>query len=755
MGRQARAKRTRSWATHLDQTGDALAQTQAAAPVRSSKCRCYILEGLVPRSIELLFKLAADDLTHEHTVTVSCYQIHCEQAYDMLSPTPALARTAAFRPGQHGPSQLTSLRMRLNHEGHFFLENLTEKVVHSAAEALETYWHAMATRFVGGHDMNRESSRAHTVFQLCLTSAPVAAYDQPRRAKLTLVDLAGCEQQKHTGLHHMHAHGEPPQKGLGATATLAESTAINSSLMTLRQVIAARSGERPGRGGGTHVPYRESKLTALLKDSLSGRGRMVMLACLGPAAPHAEGNVHTLEYACMAKRIRNVAVINEHPSVPTLRALRAEVAFLKQQLAAATQAAAARTLAAESEADGGAPVTPASACSLGAGAQGSLADMQMLGTGQQGCAAEMSSRAEVCGGQGRSSSGGGLCEDQEGAWDTQEPRRCMGIAGHPDVERSTNDPPAREGAAGTEGREPHRRGTAEKGGLKGATVSTSEGEGGAAEVRVAPSGGGAGTGCQEEQGRAVTRELVGKIVRYAGVVRTLQQSHGDTQRAHAELRRRFVAAEAVAQAAQEGAARLEQENVELRELGGLLSTVAKGNQEQPLRPSALCSVGRAALLELLELRQENELLHARLDEVVGGHACSAAARLRGPPAAAAAGVAAAGPRCRSPRRPHTVAGPLQRPWVSSAVRGVPHSGVARGGVSERAAAVRTPVAGQLEGRHRVATAGGRGGRAAWVKDMDGSGTRARTAALTPGCVGAHLDSGPQLLSTTGRLLRDA
>lgn len=203
----------------------------------------------------------------------------------------------ASREGHHieAPGCLTALQL----QGHFYLENLTKRVVHSASEALEIYWQAMAGRFVAGHDMNQESSRAHTVFELCLTSAPVSARDEARHAKLTLVDLAGCEQQKHTGIGPALQPGMP-QHASTTRATFAESTAINSSLMTLRQVIVARSSEAAG-AKVPHVPYRESKLTALLKDSLSGSGRMLMLACLGPAVQHAEGNMHTLEYACMVR----------------------------------------------------------------------------------------------------------------------------------------------------------------------------------------------------------------------------------------------------------------------------------------------------------------------------------------------------------------------------------------------------------------------------------------------------------------------
>ena len=133
-----------------------------------------------------------------------------------------------------------------------------------------------------------------------------------------------------------------------------ESVAINKSLFTLRQVItclAATSSassipadqllQPPGGTGGgsgnpasSHVPYRDSKLTSLLKNSLGGNSMTLMVACLAPVDTFYEENLSTLDYASRAARITNQVALNEDAKTKLVRELRAEVAFLRQQLAA-------------------------------------------------------------------------------------------------------------------------------------------------------------------------------------------------------------------------------------------------------------------------------------------------------------------------------------------------------------------------------------------------------------------------------------
>ena len=172
----------------------------------------------------------------------------------------------------------------------------------------------MCHKVVAVHDMNDTSSRSHVVLQLSVTSAPTAAKDEQRSANLVLVDLAGCERQDQTGIqptpgsHALEDDSQGPQHC--GKATQAESIAINKSLMVLRQVVAARSAQDSDKSRTdtsmshrtpnlSHIPYRDSKLTSLLKSGLSGSGRMLMIACIAPSQQHVEGTISSLEYACL------------------------------------------------------------------------------------------------------------------------------------------------------------------------------------------------------------------------------------------------------------------------------------------------------------------------------------------------------------------------------------------------------------------------------------------------------------------------
>lgn len=197
-------------------------------------------------------------------------------------------------------------------QGNFFLENLTEVAVDCVSDAMALYWAAMTNKVVAEHDMNEASSRSHVVLQLAVTSAPAAAKDEQRSANLVLVDLAGCERQDQTGIQPTAGTGADDTAGQQSPgkATQAESIAINKSLMVLRQVVAVRSMQDSRKNTSdtakhhkpsvlAHIPYRDSKLTSLLKSGLSGSGRMLMISCIAPSQEHVEGTISSLEYACL------------------------------------------------------------------------------------------------------------------------------------------------------------------------------------------------------------------------------------------------------------------------------------------------------------------------------------------------------------------------------------------------------------------------------------------------------------------------
>ena len=155
--------------------------------------------------------------------------------------------------------------------------------------------------------------------------------------KLNLVDLAGSERQSKTG-----ATGE----------RLKEATKINLSLSALGNVISALVDGRSG-----HIPYRDSKLTRLLQDSLGGNTKTVMVANIGPADYNYDETMSTLRYANRAKNIKNKPRINEDPKDAMLREFQSEIARLKAQLQNAAGSGAGEAAGSSARAAAAAEVT--------------------------------------------------------------------------------------------------------------------------------------------------------------------------------------------------------------------------------------------------------------------------------------------------------------------------------------------------------------------------------------------------------------
>ncbi|CAF4301992.1 unnamed protein product, partial [Adineta steineri] len=161
--------------------------------------------------------------------------------------------------------------------------------------------------------MNEHSSRSHAIFIITVESSEIGADGKAhiRVGKLNLVDLAGSERQAKTG-----STGD----------RFKEATNINLSLSTLGNVISALVD------GSSHIPYRDSKLTRLLQNSLGGNSKTIMIATLGPADYNYDESLTTLRYANRAKNIKNQPRINEDPKDALLRKFQEEIARLKSQL---------------------------------------------------------------------------------------------------------------------------------------------------------------------------------------------------------------------------------------------------------------------------------------------------------------------------------------------------------------------------------------------------------------------------------------
>jgi len=163
--------------------------------------------------------------------------------------------------------------------------------------------------------MNSESSRSHSIFTIIVDNSTVDEKGEQHicMGKLNLVDLAGSERQSKTG-------------AVGIRQV--EATKINLSLTALGKVISALVSEKEN-----HIPYRDSKLTKLLSDSLGGNSKTIMIANVGPSEFNYDETVNTLRYANRAKNIKNTPKINEDPKDAMIRQYQDELNKLKQELA--------------------------------------------------------------------------------------------------------------------------------------------------------------------------------------------------------------------------------------------------------------------------------------------------------------------------------------------------------------------------------------------------------------------------------------
>ncbi|XP_064137481.1 kinesin-like protein KIF17 isoform X1 [Loxodonta africana] len=274
------------------QTGSGKSFTMQGLPDPSCQ------RGIIPRAFEHIFESVQCAENTKFLVRASYLEIYNEDVRDLL-----------------GADTKQKLELKEHPEKGVYVKGLSMHTVHSVAQCeriMETGW---KNRSVGYTLMNKDSSRSHSIFTISIEIYAVdeRGKDHLRAGKLNLVDLAGSERQSKTG-----ATGE----------RLKEATKINLSLSALGNVISALVD-----GRCKHIPYRDSKLTRLLQDSLGGNTKTLMVACLSPADNNYDETLSTLRYANRAKNIKNKPRINEDPKDALLREYQEEIKKLKAILA--------------------------------------------------------------------------------------------------------------------------------------------------------------------------------------------------------------------------------------------------------------------------------------------------------------------------------------------------------------------------------------------------------------------------------------
>ncbi|NWW74026.1 KI21B protein, partial [Climacteris rufus] len=290
-------------------------------------------QGIIPRAISHLFsgieerKRAAQSrgvAAPEFKVSAQFLELYNEEILDLFDST----RDPDAR------HRKSNIKIHEDASGSIYTTGVTSRLISSQDELIQCLKQGALSRTTASTQMNVQSSRSHAIFtiHLCQTrvcarpelvneevtslldgSQPATEYET-LTAKFHFVDLAGSERLKRTG-----ATGERAKEGIS----------INCGLLALGNVISAL-GDQSKKV--VHVPYRDSKLTRLLQDSLGGNSQTIMIACVSPSDRDFMETLNTLKYANRARNIKNKVVVNQDKTSQQISALRAEIARLQMEL---------------------------------------------------------------------------------------------------------------------------------------------------------------------------------------------------------------------------------------------------------------------------------------------------------------------------------------------------------------------------------------------------------------------------------------
>ena len=265
----------------------------------------YKQRGLIPRTISYMFDKARNQGEYRYKIYISYLEIYNESGYDLISRDDDCSRL----------EDLPKINIREDEDGNMHLRNLSVNVADTEEDALNLLFLGDTNRVVAETPTNDASTRSHCIFIVWIDATKPGS-DVVRRSKFHLVDLAGSERVSKTGL---------------SGSLLGEAKYINLSLHFLEQVIISLH-ERAG-GHRTHVPYRNSMMTSILRDSLGGNCQTVMIGCIAVDAGSLGESMATCRFAARVALIKNNAIINEEldPSL-MIKRLRKENAVLKDEL---------------------------------------------------------------------------------------------------------------------------------------------------------------------------------------------------------------------------------------------------------------------------------------------------------------------------------------------------------------------------------------------------------------------------------------
>ncbi|XP_034791922.1 kinesin-like protein KIF21A isoform X4 [Pan paniscus] len=289
--------------------------------------------GIISRAVKHLFK-SIEEKKHiaiknglpapDFKVNAQFLELYNEEVLDLFDTTRDI----------DAKSKKSNIRIHEDSTGGIYTVGVTTRTVNTESEMMQCLKLGALSRTTASTQMNVQSSRSHAIFTIhvCQTrvcpqidadnatdnkiiseSAQMNEFET-LTAKFHFVDLAGSERLKRTG-----ATGERAKEGIS----------INCGLLALGNVISAL-GDKSKRA--THVPYRDSKLTRLLQDSLGGNSQTIMIACVSPSDRDFMETLNTLKYANRARNIKNKVMVNQDRASQQINALRSEITRLQMEL---------------------------------------------------------------------------------------------------------------------------------------------------------------------------------------------------------------------------------------------------------------------------------------------------------------------------------------------------------------------------------------------------------------------------------------
>lgn len=264
--------------------------------------------GMIPRAVNQIFRSLEHNIDIEYSVKVSHMELYNEELIDLLATIDDKVPAKPLKMLEHPRDGVA-------------VHNLEEVPVTSADAIFKILRKSNKRRTTAATKLNAASSRSHCIFTITVHTKETTLEGEEviRVGKLNLVDLAGSENVARSG-----AQAKQDRKR--------EAGVINQSLLTLGRVITSLTQGRP------HIPYRESKLTRLLAESLGGRAKTSIIATIGPAASNMEETMSTLDYAHTAKNITNKPQMNNKMTKKALiKDYASEIERLKARLVAARE----------------------------------------------------------------------------------------------------------------------------------------------------------------------------------------------------------------------------------------------------------------------------------------------------------------------------------------------------------------------------------------------------------------------------------